>query len=968
MKKFFCILTVAFAALAVSCNKLEPKEEIPVDPSGEQITITVSLAEALTKISLTQDPDDADGAIKVSWVEGDKIYVIDASNANNSQEFTVATIDRDQPWIATFTGQAVSADSFNILYGAESVSAAEAIDFSFQTQSGNAPTAGLQYLALMEGVNSCDNIEFSKAWAEANGNGTFKQNGALRLRLQVPDEVTSVASVALIAPTAIFGGSDSITVKFDGDTTPDGGIITAYAMLPMGDAIDVAADATLEVVIEAANGNIYRKLIPAGAKSFKPGQANAIKLNKSNWVLDPSSLFAGGRGVEEDPYLIANAEQMNNMHKVMEAGSTIYFRLIDDIDMTGFSWDPLNHDPFNKAINLDGDNHKISHLDAALFDDLNGTVVNLTIEEAVVSGTSTTGILANKIQTAASTVTNVDINNSSIESTSYVGGLIGEIDVDNTSVTDCDVIDTNVKGTLAGGVIGFANALVTMSGCNYSGGTVTATSRYCGGMLASTANKNSVITDCHVENATITNTATGDVRTGGFVGQLHTKVTVKGCSVGTSSQRVTVNLAAPAASDSKLNAGGFAGTSYGTITKNGDVRTTAYVTVTCANPNDTDHASYQLDLGGFTGYHQGTIEYTDADVVMSGICGKYVGGFCGLQNGGTIRYCTVTGSVTGNEGTGGFVGYANKAGSTITECSSTAVVSRPVSAGVEFGSFGGLIDCATITKCYATSDISVNGNYVGGFIGGVSPSAGKSATIQKCWSTGNMGSSSAQCGGFIGHIAANATGAVFVYDCYSTGNITKGNQRKGGFIGQINSGIVEIARCYATGTLTAGSFAQGGLIGYMNAGATIEDCAAWNSTITAASFGAGNWSSGAVIGVAYPSSTKIANNFRNPNMALKAFWGNVTGYTFELLADYDHADVDGSDASTYLIVKDKSTGVEAASTTATLSGGNYPIFPYHGKHSTTSRLSTLASTAKASGGLGWSSEVWDFTGDLPTLK
>ena len=310
----------------------------------------------------------------------------------------------------------------------------------------------------------------------------------------------------------------------------------------------------------------------------------------------------------------------------------------------------------------------------------------------------------------------------------------------------------------------------------------------------------------------------------------------------------------------------------------------------------------------------------------------------------------------------------------MTGCSASTMVTKVGSTsgtgnGCDFGGFvGEVTQTVTLTKCSAHGTVSVNSSYDGGFAGSINPVASKTATISKCWSTGNVTSSSSQSGGFIGHIAADASGTVIINDCYETGNLTGGNQRKGGLIGQINSGIVTIARCYATGSLTAGSFAQGGLVGYMNAGATIEDCAAWNSTVTAGSVGSGNWSSGAVIGVAYPSSTRIANNFRNPDMELTAFWGNVSGYTFELLDDYDHADVDGSSTSTYLIVKDKSTGVEAASTTANLSGGNYPIFPYHGKHSSTNRLSTLASTAKASGGLGWSSDVWDFSGPLPLLK
>ena len=73
--------------------------------------------------------------------------------------------------------------------------------------------------------------------------------------------------------------------------------------------------------------------------------------------------------------------------------------------------------------------------------------------------------------------------------------------------------------------------------------------------------------------------------------------------------------------------------------------------------------------------------------------------------------------------------------------------------------------------------------------------------------------------------------------------------------------------------------------------------------------------------------------------------------------------MDGSDPDTYLVVRDKSNGNFGVSTTATLSGGNYPIFPYHGKVEAGKTLSQLASTT-----LGWSSEIWDFSGPLPLLR
>ena len=50
--------------------------------------------------------------------------------------------------------------------------------------------------------------------------------------------------------------------------------------------------------------------------------------------------------------------------------------------------------------------------------------------------------------------------------------------------------------------------------------------------------------------------------------------------------------------------------------------------------------------------------------------------------------------------------------------------------------------------------------------------------------------------------------------------------------------------------------------------------------------------------------------------------------------------------------------------TATSSGQpNYPVYPYHGKVAQGKSLVALARDV-----LGWSADVWDFSGELPTLK
>ena len=614
-------------------------------------------------------------------------------------------------------------------------------------------------------------------------------------------------------------------------------------------------------------------------------------------------------------------------------------------------------------------------------DKANITISNISISDCGVVSTSTSssqgiGGMIGYIHRQMTISGNNTISNTTVTGGSYVGGMIGNINTATatyqTTISGTNTVSsTNVSGTnYIGGVVGSATSKTNMSGCTYTGGTVSAFNRFAGGMIGSTGDQESIISECTVKDATIdvTDVSTTDPRSGGFAGLIHTSVTVKGCTVGTLEKHVTLKTGTPKDATTKLNCGGFVGCSYGTITKNGDVRNKAYVTITSTNPTAETNSDYTLYLGGFTGYHSGTIEYTDAVVTMNDICGKYVGGFCGLLTGGTIKNSTVSGNVSGNLATGGFLGYSNNTNkNTITECSSNAIVTRTGSWGTSLGVFAGIIDSGTYTKCSALADINISStSYVGGFAGGIETSADRTCTISKSWSTGKTTVNSAQCSSFIARIAANTAGTVKIEDCYSTGDIINSNQRRGGLIGQITSGIITISRCYASGNLNA-SFAQGGLVGFMGTTATIQDCAAWNSSVTASSIGAANWSSGAVVGVAWPVAT-LTNNIRKPDMSIKAYWGNVAGYTKQLGDDYDHPDVSSENP---LIVVDKSSGNLRATTATSAASGqdNYPLFAYHGKHiASGTSLSTIASTAKENGGLGWSSDVWDFTGDLPTLK
>ena len=658
-------------------------------------------------------------------------------------------------------------------------------------------------------------------------------------------------------------------------------------------------------------------------------------------------------------------------------------------------------------------------------------------------------------------------------SNNYAGGFIGYLSNGNPVFTRCSVLEgstvtgnggvggfvgyaakvatfdtcsaaASVTGSAdnVGGFVGGAYQAATYTNCSVSG-TVSAAGQMVGGFVGRQWNYNAIYTNCSVEDATITATKTDDPRAGGFAGQLGT-ATVKGCTVGTATKKVTVNTPLPA-SNKFLNSGGFVGVNYGTITKDDSGNhSIAYVKVTTANT-----LGQPLHLGGFVGYNSATVTYSDAHVDMSDLKGQHIGGFAGYIVGTSalVDHCSVDGAVKGNNYTGGFVGYVDTNSPTIsnctasgtvegqsgsggfvgqsmtgvfTDCSSSATCTfsgtnnggfvgqihggtmtgcsasgNVTAGGGSHGGFAGLIPhSTTLTDCSASGTVTGVGQNNGGFIGLISNSdddttlsiihchasgavnnesayyngsfigqinQGKDISIQRCYASGNMTSNASNASAFIGYINRSSGDGVdlnvTIQNCYSTGNVSGSNQMRGGLVAHINDvDGVTISNCYASGA-SVGSFRIGGLIGNINvASVTVDHCAAWNSEVTASDLATNKWSSGAVVGTAFPTCT-LTDNYRRADMPVKSFWGNVTGYTYALAANFSH---DNVSSSTPL----KDYNGTAMDDTAMASGQtHYPWYPYQGKVEAGKTLSQLASTT-----LGWDSSIWDFSNDLPTLR
>lgn len=88
-----------------------------------------------------------------------------------------------------------------------------------------------------------------------------------------------------------------------------------------------------------------------------------------------ASIFAGGDGTEAAPYLIETQEQLEVVADLPECS----YKLVKDIELTG-TWVSLGSlgDKFSGT--FDGSGHTIKNASATLFDENQGTIKNLTVE------------------------------------------------------------------------------------------------------------------------------------------------------------------------------------------------------------------------------------------------------------------------------------------------------------------------------------------------------------------------------------------------------------------------------------------------------------------------------------------------------------------------------------------------------------------------------------------------------------
>lgn len=232
--------------------------------------------------------------------------------------------------------------------------------------------------------------------------------------------------------------------------------------------------------------------------------------------------FSGsGSGTENDPYLILNPIQLNQIRNF--SGKSVYFKLMADINLTEFiedeygtqGWQPIAS--FSSI--LDGNGHTITGLRinrpnidyVGLIAQARGTIKNLTIDNAIVKGKDCIGLLAG-------TFSNGTINNCIVSGKLSGNNSVGSCVGSGTYLDISDVTsNTEVSGfDKVGGIAGETDTYGSIINCTFGGSNISG-NNYVGGICG--------YARCPISNCGVTSNIEGNDNVGGICGMKLEKIT-----------------------------------------------------------------------------------------------------------------------------------------------------------------------------------------------------------------------------------------------------------------------------------------------------------------------------------------------------------------------------------------------------------------------------------------------------------
>jgi len=197
-----------------------------------------------------------------------------------------------------------------------------------------------------------------------------------------------------------------------------------------------------------------------------------------------------GQGTKDKPYLIYEPDDFVNMIsqakglesstwasvEAAKAAVPTYFKMMEDIDMSGIDWEPVNYnDDYRKKVDFNGNGKTISNLTCSvnktsnfnyfsIFGVLWGDAYDFTVTNATIEGNCAIGVVCGYAGTGnkRGNIKHVTVKNSSVTGTGsnakgaaiIAGRLVGG-EVGACAAINCTV---EVNCNFPGGIVGYTNA------------------------------------------------------------------------------------------------------------------------------------------------------------------------------------------------------------------------------------------------------------------------------------------------------------------------------------------------------------------------------------------------------------------------------------------------------------------------------------------------------------------------------
>ena len=324
---------------------------------------------------------------------------------------------------------------------------------------------------------------------------------------------------------------------------------TAYAFDPQTVTLDAynkttpASTLTLtapEVEVETSY------LLPLVIKSVDGADFTVDpQADKFYFVLNVKPEDKTGAGTKENPYRLRTTEDLLGMEEKMVTGNVIYFKLENDIDMTSVeTWAPINKNNTNDLqVNFDGNGYTIKNFkctgtdQAGFFGVLNGTVENVTFEDAYIEPTGKrSGVIAGYCgkDPCKGIVRNVIIknstNNSKQQMSAMVAGDCNGAVIEKVYIENCSIKSEAGKPRFTAFILGIDDASKSPSvirNCYVKGGEIDGNQQVAG--ICGRSEYGITIENCGVSAKLIGN----DAAVAGILGQASSKELEKvtGCVV-----------------------------------------------------------------------------------------------------------------------------------------------------------------------------------------------------------------------------------------------------------------------------------------------------------------------------------------------------------------------------------------------------------------------------------------------------